>query len=78
MKRSGRTANMTPLIRRVEERFIRSLLEQYGKKNEYYIPLSKKDIASAIGTIPETLSRLLNRMRREGNLSVKGKSIVVD
>jgi CRP-like cAMP-binding protein len=59
----------------VEERFVRFLLEQYGQKNEYYIPLSKKDIAAAIGTIPETLSRLLARMQREGKLSVKGKSI---
>jgi CRP-like cAMP-binding protein len=62
----------------VEERFIRFLIEHYGKKNEYYVPLSKKDIASAIGTIPETLSRLLNRMQREGKLSVKGKSIKME
>ena len=61
----------------VEERFVRFLLEHYEKKNDYYIPLSKKDIASAIGTVPETLSRLLNRMQREGKLSVKGKSIVI-
>jgi CRP-like cAMP-binding protein len=61
----------------VEERFIRFLIEQYGKKNEYFIPLSKKDIASAIGTIPETLSRLLNRMQGEGKLSVKGKTVVM-
>jgi CRP/FNR family transcriptional regulator len=60
----------------VEERFVRFLLEHYGRKAEYYIPLSKKDVASAIGTIPETLSRLMGRMRKEGKLSVKGKSIV--
>ncbi len=61
----------------VEERFVRFLMEQYGKKNEYYMGLSKKDLASAIGTIPETLSRLLARMQREGKISVKGKSIVM-
>jgi CRP/FNR family transcriptional regulator len=33
----------------VEERFIRFLLEHYGKKDEYRILLTKKDIASAIG-----------------------------
>jgi CRP-like cAMP-binding protein len=61
----------------VEERFVRFLLEQYGKKEEYYIPLSKKDIASAIGTIPETFSRLLARMQQDGKLSVHGKSVVM-
>jgi CRP-like cAMP-binding protein len=61
----------------VEERFIRFLLEHFGKKNEYYMALSKKDLASAIGTIPETLSRLLARMQREGKLSMKGKSIAM-
>lgn len=59
----------------VEERFIRFLVEQYGRKDEYHILLTKKDIASAIGTIPETLSRLFNRMRHEGKISVKGKII---
>jgi cAMP-binding proteins - catabolite gene activator and regulatory subunit of cAMP-dependent protein kinases len=59
----------------VEERFIRFLLEQYGKKTEYRILLTKKDIASAIGTIPETMSRLLGRMQREGKISVKGNII---
>ena len=59
----------------VEDRFVRFLLEQYGKKDEYRILLTKKDIASAIGTIPETLSRLLRRMQREGKISVKGKII---
>jgi CRP/FNR family transcriptional regulator len=59
----------------VEDRFVRFLLEQYGKKDEYRILLTKKDIASAIGTIPETLSRLLRRMQDQGKISVKGKFI---
>ena len=59
----------------VEERFVRFLLEHYGKKDEYRILLTKKDIASAIGTIPETLSRLLRRMQNQGKISVKGKFI---
>jgi CRP/FNR family transcriptional regulator len=61
----------------VEDRFVRFLIEQYGTKDEYRILLTKKDIASAIGTIPETLSRLLRRMRREGKISVKGKIITL-
>jgi CRP/FNR family transcriptional regulator len=59
----------------VEERFIRFLAEHYGKKDEYRILLTKKDIASTIGTIPETLSRLLNRMKREGKLLANAKII---
>jgi CRP/FNR family transcriptional regulator len=59
----------------VEDRFIRFLLEQYGKKDEYRILLTKKDIASAIGATAETLSRLLRRMQGEGKISVKGKII---
>jgi CRP/FNR family transcriptional regulator len=59
----------------VEERFVRFLLEHYGKKDEYRILLTKKDIASAIGATAETLSRLLRRMQSEGKLSVKGKNI---
>jgi CRP-like cAMP-binding protein len=59
----------------VEERFMRFLLEHYGKKDEYRILLTKRDIASAIGTIPETLSRLLNRMQRDGKVSVMGKTL---
>jgi CRP-like cAMP-binding protein len=59
----------------VESRFVRFLLEQYGQKDEYRMGMTKKDLASAIGTIPETLSRLLNRMQREGKLSVTGKTI---
>ncbi|HEY1406380.1 MAG TPA: Crp/Fnr family transcriptional regulator [Spirochaetota bacterium] len=47
----------------VEERFFRFLLEQYGKKYSYEITMPKKEIASAIGTIPETMSRLLQRLK---------------
>ncbi len=58
----------------VEERFFRFLASKYGRKNIYSIDMSKKDIASSIGTIPETMSRLIrrltdsNRIKWEGNL----------
>ena len=61
----------------VEERFIRFLLDHYGEKDTYYITMSKKDVAAAIGTIPETMSRILNRLQREGTITVKGKAITV-
>ena len=59
----------------VEERLIRFLVDHYGKREEYRFDISKKDIASAIGTIPETLSRVLARMERDGTLTVTGKTI---
>ncbi|HAJ78720.1 MAG TPA: hypothetical protein DCO75_03030 [Fibrobacteres bacterium] len=58
-----------------EERFLGFLTEYYGRKNEYRIYISKKDIASAIGTAPETLSRLLKKMRRDGKIEVDGNVI---
>jgi CRP/FNR family transcriptional regulator, dissimilatory nitrate respiration regulator len=55
----------------VEERFVRFLEEQYGKKQEYRILISKKDIAQAIGATSETFSRLLKRMQKDGTITVK-------
>lgn len=62
----------------VEERFFRFLVEHYGVQEEYSLELSKKDIASAIGTIPETLSRLFERLRGRGIISWKGPVLAVD
>jgi CRP/FNR family transcriptional regulator len=59
----------------VEERFFRFLAEQYGKKEEYTVTLSKKDVAAAVGTIPETLSRLILRLKKEGVLTWTGSSL---
>jgi CRP/FNR family transcriptional regulator len=47
----------------VEERFFRFLSDHYGQMEEYEIDLTKKDIASSIGTIPETMSRLIARLK---------------
>ncbi|MBN2143955.1 MAG: Crp/Fnr family transcriptional regulator [Candidatus Aureabacteria bacterium] len=57
--------------RDVEGRFFSFLEEQYGKKDLYSIPISKKDLSSAIGTNPETLSRLLHRLTKEKRISWK-------
>ncbi len=59
----------------VEERFFRFLLENYGRREIYLIDLSKKDIASAIGTVPETLSRLLGRLKARKILEWEGGTI---
>jgi CRP-like cAMP-binding protein len=59
----------------VEERFFYFLEEQYGRREEYRVSLSKKDIAAAIGTIPETFSRLLLRLKQEGTISWEGERL---
>jgi len=55
----------------VEERFVRFLSDRYGQQENYTIPLSKQDVAAAIGTIPETLSRIILRLHRRGILEWK-------
>ena len=61
----------------VEERFFRFLNEHYGKKNSYDIIISKKDFAAAIGTIPETFSRLIQRLTRRGILRWEGNRLEI-
>ncbi len=61
----------------VEERFFLFLIDQYGRKPEYSIALSKKDIAAAIDTNPETLSRLLLRLKNERGIIWENKCLTV-
>jgi CRP/FNR family transcriptional regulator, dissimilatory nitrate respiration regulator len=61
----------------VEDRFFRFLIGNYGKKNRYNITIPKKDIASAIGTIPETFSRLILRLTRMGILAWKQNTVII-
>ena len=60
----------------VEGRFL-EFLRQHGASPAapVTIDMSKKDIASAIGTTPETLSRLILKLERRGVLSWEGKRI---
>jgi CRP/FNR family transcriptional regulator len=61
----------------VAGRFVEFLREQYGERERITPDLSKKDIASAIGATPETFSRLLQKLEKEGDFSWKGKTIEV-
>ena len=58
-----------------EERFYRFLEEMAGRQETYDLSLSKKDMASAIGTTPETLSRLLARLESAGDIQMTGKCL---
>ena len=62
-------------------RFLADLAEHCGERRgeAIYIrlPLTHQDIASAIGTSRETVSRLLNRLKREGILEAGRSGIVI-
>ena len=59
----------------VEHRFFTFLRSQYGEKETIFTPLSKKDIAAAIGTTPESLSRLILRLTEDEIIDWQGKEI---
>ncbi len=62
----------------VEERLFLFLSDQYGKQTEIKPSLSKKDITAAIGTTPESLSRLLLRLKQENKLTWEEKIIQIN
>ena len=62
----------------VEERFLLYLKGQYGPRTTITPDISKKEIAAAIGTTPETLSRLSQRLAREGKLQWEGRTLRLD
>ena len=61
----------------VRERLLRFLVGRFGKKNRYHVDLSKKDVAEAIATKPETLSRVLARLEENGKLRWERTEITV-
>ena len=61
----------------VEQRLRAFLLEQYGEMEQIEAEINKKQLAAAIGATPETLSRLLQDLRRRGSLTWKRGTISV-
>jgi CRP/FNR family transcriptional regulator len=61
----------------VEERFFHFLREQYGEREEYLVDVTKRDVAAAIDALPETLSRLLLKLKDEGAIQWEGESLRV-
>ena len=56
----------------VESRFFQFLREHYGQQAEYRMPITKSGLAAAIGTNPETLSRLLLKLRKRHKVTWTG------
>jgi CRP/FNR family transcriptional regulator len=59
----------------VEQRFFRFLHDECGPVETCTLRIPKKEIAAAIGTVPETLSRLILRLRERGDIEWKGSTI---
>ena len=62
----------------IEERIYHFLKEQFGTELKVKPQISKKDVAAAIGTVPETLSRVLLRLKAEGKLDWDFNRIIID
>jgi CRP-like cAMP-binding protein len=59
----------------VEARFFSFLRDHWGEREEYTVDLSKRDVAAAIDALPETLSRMLLKLRDDGTLAWEGVSL---
>ncbi len=61
----------------VHERLVSFLVSRYGQRRQYEIELSKKDVAAAIFTTPETLSRTVARMETDGLIVWRNRKIEI-
>ena len=53
------------------------LAQEQDNYDAVTLPISKGQLASLLGTIPETLSRIFNKMSGQGMIKVKGSQIVL-
>ena len=51
--------------------------EEQDNEDVVQLPVSKGQLASLLGTIPETLSRIFAKMSEEGLIAVEGRSITI-
>ena len=61
----------------VEERLFLFFREQFGPEERFRCTLTKKDVAAAISTTPETLSRILQRLKQENRLNWEGSQVEI-
>ncbi len=59
----------------VEDRLLRFLRDESGGQPVFQLSMSKKDIAAAVGTTPETISRLISKLGDEGRFIWKGRTV---
>ncbi|MDU9047909.1 MAG: Crp/Fnr family transcriptional regulator [Candidatus Electrothrix sp. Rat3] len=51
------------------------LAEQQGKRDQIFLDMPKKQLASLLGTTPENLSRIFADMSKDGLIKVNGKCV---
>ncbi len=51
--------------------------EKVGDHNRMRLPLSRSDLADMIGVQPETLSRIVGRLEKDGRVIVTGREIIM-
>ncbi|ADH86245.1 Crp/Fnr family transcriptional regulator [Desulfurivibrio alkaliphilus] len=54
-----------------------SLSDQQQGRDQVVLPVSKTQLAGLLGTIPETLSRIFNKMAKAGMISTDGPRITI-
>jgi len=54
------------------------LAEEQGSSTQVTLDIPKGQLASLLGTIPETLSRIFGKMTEEGLIRVEGRTILID
>lgn len=64
-------------FRNVKSRLARFILDECGNMNGCKIKLSKKELSSYLGTIPETLSRSLDYLKKNKLIEEKGEYIYI-
>lgn len=62
----------------VEERFFVFIEEHYGLKPVIDVDMSKAELAEAIGTIPETISRMIARLKARGAVNWERNELKID
>ena len=53
------------------------LSSEQDQPTKVQLPISKGQLASLLGTIPETLSRIFTKMSQQGLISVNGNEIML-
>lgn len=56
--------------------FLAECLDKKERSNEFVLPMSKKDLASYLGTTPETISRKLSELEDTGLIKQKANRII--
>jgi CRP/FNR family transcriptional regulator len=58
-------------------KFFESQIKQ-NKSNIINLDISKQNLAALMGTIPATISRVLKKLEKSGNIKIQGKKIILN